>query len=130
MVLYHILRSDSRTFRNLASQSRRRRVYQQCVALYITNTKCCISSSRRQIARWRVMRYKGGSPPLMIYTARCAAMICQAYGNPQSSASSLRRTPTAAWIKKFRERVLGIFWWRQLGSNQRPHACQACTLTN
>ena len=80
MVLYHILQSNSRTFRNLASQSRRRRVYHQCVALYITNTKCCISSSRRQDARWRVMRYKGGLPPLMIYTARCAAMICQACG--------------------------------------------------
>ena len=24
----------------------------------------------------------------------------------------------------------GIFWWRQLGSNQWPHACQACTLAN
>ena len=31
------------------SQSRRRRVYHQCVALYITNTKCCISSSRRRM---------------------------------------------------------------------------------
>jgi hypothetical protein len=31
-------------------------------------------------ARWRVMRYKGGSPPLMIYTALRAAMICQAFG--------------------------------------------------
>ena len=26
-------------------------------ALYIINTKCCISSSRRENARWRVMRY-------------------------------------------------------------------------
>ena len=31
-------------------------------------------------ARWRVMRYKGGTPPLMIYTAPCAVMICQACG--------------------------------------------------
>ena len=30
--------------------------------------------------RWSVMRYKGGSPPLMICTARCAAMIYQACG--------------------------------------------------
>jgi hypothetical protein len=37
-------------------------------------------------ARWRVMRYKGGTPPLMIYTTLRAAMICQA---------------EAAWIKKF-----------------------------
>ena len=27
-----------------------------------------------------LMRYKGGLPPLMIYAARCAAMICQACG--------------------------------------------------
>ena len=39
----------------------------------------------------------------MICTTLRAVMICQAYGNPQSSASSLRGTPTAAWIKKFRE---------------------------
>ena len=37
---------------------------------------------------------------LMICTALRAAMIYQAYGNPQSSASSLRGTPTAAWINK------------------------------
>ncbi len=30
--------------------------------------------------RWRVMRCKGGSPPLMICTALRAAMICQACG--------------------------------------------------
>ena len=29
------------------------------------------------------MRYKGGSPPLVIYTALRAAMICQAYGSPK-----------------------------------------------
>ena len=69
---------------------------------YIINTKCCISSSRRQDTRWRVMRYKGGLPPLMIYTTLRAVMIYQAYGNPQSSSSSLRGTPTAAWINKNR----------------------------
>ena len=47
---------------------------------YIINAEHCISSSRRQDARWRVMRYKGGSPPLMIYAALLAAMICQACG--------------------------------------------------
>ena len=31
-------------------------------------------------ARWRVMRYKGGLPPLMIYAALRASMICQACG--------------------------------------------------
>ena len=58
-----------------ASQSRRRRVYHQCVALYITNTKCCISSSRRQNARWRVMRY---SPKGADDIHDCVVMICQA----------------------------------------------------
>ena len=47
---------------------------------YIINAKHCISSRRRQNARWRVMIYKGGSPPLMICTALRAAMICQACG--------------------------------------------------
>lgn len=31
-------------------------------------------------ARWRVMRYKGGAPPLMICTALRAVMIYQACG--------------------------------------------------
>jgi hypothetical protein len=31
-------------------------------------------------ARWRVMRYKGGAPHLMIYTALCATMIYHACG--------------------------------------------------
>ena len=68
-------------------------VYHQHEVLYIIKSQ--------GNARWRVMRYKGGSPPLMIYASLRAVMICQAYGNPQSSASSLRGTPTAAWIKKF-----------------------------
>ena len=38
-------------------------------------------------------------------------------------------TKSATWIKKSRSGN-GIFWWRQLGSNQWPHACQACTLAN
>ena len=77
---YHILRSDSRTFRNLASQSRRRRVYHpQLVAVYHQTEGLDIIKPQGD-ARWRVMRYKGGSPPLMICTARCAAMICQACG--------------------------------------------------
>ena len=57
--------------------------------------KACISSKRsfgyhqnevlyiikpQEDARWRVMRYKGGSPPLMIYTSLRAAMTCQACG--------------------------------------------------
>ena len=58
----------------------------------------------------------------------CVVMICQAYGNPpklgklasgnpyygnpQSSASSLRGTPTAAWIKKFDNSKLVEFFGR------------------
>ena len=52
----------------------------------------------------------------MICTALRAAMIYQAYGNPQSSASLLRGTPTAAWIKKevtFGRQKLLLFWWRR-----------------
>jgi len=37
---------------------------------HILNTKCCISSSRREDTRWRVMRC----------TALRVAMICQAFG--------------------------------------------------
>ena len=56
--IYHIPAVNSRFFRILASQSRRRRVYHQCEALYIINTKCCISSSRRD------------TPSVMIYALR------------------------------------------------------------
>jgi len=42
-----------------------------------------------------------------------AVMICQACGNPQSSASSFRGTPTAAWIKKFDKSKLVDFWRRR-----------------
>ena len=48
-VLYHIFQGNSRSFRILASKSRQRRVYHQCEALHIINTKCCISSSRRRM---------------------------------------------------------------------------------
>jgi hypothetical protein len=40
--------------------------YHQCEALYIIKP--------HEDARWRVMRYKGGFPPLMICTALRAAM--------------------------------------------------------
>ncbi len=40
--------------------------------------------------RWRVMRYKGGSPPLMIYTALRAAMIYQACGLDNKKTSVYR----------------------------------------
>ena len=43
---------------------------------------------------------QGPNAPLMIYAALRASMIYQAYGNPQSSSSSLRETPTSAWINK------------------------------
>ena len=47
-------------------------VYNQHEVLYIIKPQ--------EDARWRVMRYKGGSPPLMIYTTLGAVMIYQACG--------------------------------------------------
>ena len=52
-----------------ASQSRRRRVYHQNEVLYITKAKALYIIKPQENTRWRVMRYKGGSPPLMISTA-------------------------------------------------------------
>ena len=57
---------------NSNAKSRQRRVYHQCKALYFINTQ--------GNTRWHVMRYKGGKPPLMIYAALRASMICQACG--------------------------------------------------
>ena len=47
-------------------------VYHQHEVLYIIKPQ--------EDARWRVMRYKGGNPPLMIYAALRASMICQVCG--------------------------------------------------
>ena len=47
-------------------------VYHQHEVLYIIKPQ--------ENTRWRVMRYKGGFPPLMIYAALRASMICQACG--------------------------------------------------
>ena len=80
------------------SISCRRRVYHpQLVAVYHQHEVLYIIKPQGN-ARWRVMRY---SPKGADDIHDCVVMICQAYGNPQSSASSLRGTPTAAWIKKF-----------------------------
>ena len=46
--------------------------YHQHAVLYIIKPQ--------ENTRWRVMRYKGGFPPLMIYAALRASMICQACG--------------------------------------------------
>ena len=81
-------------------------------------------------ARWRVMRYKVGLPTLMIYTALRTVMIYQACGNPQSSASSLRGTPTAAWIKKYTLFRVCIFWSGLRGSNPPPPPWQGGALPN
>ena len=64
------------------------------ILLYHKKTKTAIPFSLR--------RYKGGSPPLIIYTTLRAAMIYQAYGNPKSELAELWGTPTAAWINKKR----------------------------
>ena len=73
--------------------------YHQNEVLYI--------SKPQEYARWRVMRY---SPKGADDIHDCVVMICQAYGNPQSSSSSLRGTPTAAWIKKFDKSKLVEFF--------------------
>ena len=83
-------------------------VKNQCGALYIINSaRNCISSTRSVVYHQAAERYtlardeiQGRIAPLMIYTLLRAVMIYQAYGNPQSSSSSLRGTPTAAWITK------------------------------
>ncbi len=56
-------------------------VYHQPDGLYIIKPQ--------ENTRWRVMRYKGGLPPLMICTARCAVMICQACGLDQKEKESI-----------------------------------------
>ena len=71
-----------------------------------------IYTQKRDEIQWR-------NAPLMICTALCAVMIYQAYANPQSSTSSLRGTPTAAWIKKeatFGRQKLLLFWWGMVDS--------------
>ena len=55
-------------------------------------------------ARWRVMRYKGGLPPLMICTALRAVMICQACGLDKK----IRQVETCR-----------IFWWGKVDSDHR-----------
>ena len=80
------------------------------------HTKSVYIIKPQENARWRVMRYKGGLPPLMIYT----------------TASWWYAKP-AAWINKkgtFGRQKFLFCWWRQLDSNQWPLACQASTLTN
>ena len=80
MVLYHILQRNSRVLRTVAFQSRQRRVYHQCEALYIIRNLLRYIIKPQENARWRVMRYKGGEPHLMIYATLREAMICQACG--------------------------------------------------
>ena len=51
VLLKNTRKESSCIFKKIKKQfpSRQRRVYHQCEALYIINTKCCISSSRREI---------------------------------------------------------------------------------
>ena len=91
-------------------------------AVYIINSaRNCISSKRyalyiikpQENARLRVMRYKGGKPPLMIYTARCAVMICQACGLD-------KKIPKAD--------AFGIFWRRHPDLNRGIKVLQTSAL--
>ena len=50
-----MLQNNSRAFRNLASQSRRRRVYHQCEALYIIRNLLRYIIKPQEDTRWRVM---------------------------------------------------------------------------
>ena len=68
--------------------------YHQCEALYIINTKCCISSSRRKMHADAWWNTTTAEPLLVIYTALRAVMIYQA----------------CAWIKKYTLFRVCIFW--------------------
>ena len=80
MVLYHVLQSNSRTFRNLASQSRQRRVYHpqlvavyhQCEALYIIKPQGRYSPKGADEIQ--------GRRAALDDIHDCVVMICQACG--------------------------------------------------
>ena len=61
--------------------------------------------------RRRVMRYKGGLPPLMICTARCAAMICQACGLDKTEKESIS-TPSLFGAGKRTLNTLASLRWQ------------------
>ena len=65
--------------------------------LYIIIAKDCL------IHTYGVMRYKGGSPPLMIYTLK------------RDDIPLLSQ-----WIKKLSFKRTRVFWLRRLDLNQRP----------
>ncbi len=86
--------------------SRRRRAYHHAEGVHIINDEGVAYHQPvglhiikpQEDTRWRVMRYKGGKPPLMIYTTLRAVMICQACGLD----------------KKIRCQSIGFFgggWW-------------------
>ena len=67
-------------YNKIANKSRCSLVYHpQLVAVYHQNEVLYIIKPQED-ARWRVMRYNGGKPPLMIYAALRASMICQDCG--------------------------------------------------
>ena len=72
--------SVSLLYHTSVNESRRSLVYHpQLVAVYHQPVGLDIIKPQGN-ARLRVMRYKGGEPPLMIYAALRAVMICQACG--------------------------------------------------
>ena len=80
--------------------------YLQCEALYITNTQCCISSSRRRMhLRW--------------WYTPCGDDI---------HAKAWWYTKPAAWIKKDKSEDLSFLWWTITDSNRWPFARQANAL--
>ena len=113
------MQSNSRTFRNLASQSRQRRVYHQCAALYITNTKCCISSLRKQI-----------QPVADEIQGRLADLDdIRMYISPQANYTFNDMPLLSQWIKKFdKSKLVEFFWQGRKDSNPRPMVLETSTL--
>ena len=87
----------------------------------------------------------GGRQKVLVIFARCAksCVFLVASTAPfasQTDKRALRRRFTAAKVfapsvdteknKRPPERVVFCFWWRQKGSNLRPHGCEPCALTN
>ena len=117
--------------------------YHQHEVLYIIKPQ---ENTRR-----RVMRYKGGKPPLMIYTALRAVMICQACGldkqKEQTDWSALfvgrgtrdRTQDTRFWrpllyllsyTPIYLPPLLRRLWWTIRDSNPGPTGYEPVALTN
>ena len=73
------MRGSAETGRTQANQGAALHIIRSLSAVYHQPKGLDIIKPQEN-TRWREMRCKGGLPPLMICTARCAVMICQACG--------------------------------------------------